>query len=210
MSATMIDSAAPLGESQIAARRKRLADLALIVFELITERHLLERSPTMARRTFEGEEAKLIEALRSCSQFTNSITCLPFDNLFVVQIRGVDGHDYIVQFPHHGPGFSLHASRVRVMKLSLAAVPMGEEGASSMTLDILDDHSERIKLGGVTTDRAFLVGMSMVIGLMDERGEDEDETLSPLVQFITPTREELRQRRENSTPPIIELDDDPY
>jgi len=198
MSATAPEPSASPGASPMAERRKRLVALAEMIFDLEVERYRGE----VLREYDDVESAGLVEALRVCSSYVDQIDCLPFDDLFVVKIKGIDGHDYIIQLPLHGPGFSLHASRVRVARLSMLAVPPGQEEGTSTILNILDDHSERINPGKVTVDRAFLIGMSMVIGLMDRQGEGEVGRLGPLVQFITPSREEFRELRERRPAPI--------
>jgi hypothetical protein len=189
----------------MAARRNRLANLALMVFDLMIERY----QSGILRKYDDVESSGLIDALRVCSHYMDQITCLPSDDLCVIEIKGIDGHSYTLQFRLHGPGFSLHAARVRVTELSLRTASPGQVSATWRRLDLLDDHSERAKLSKVTVDRAFLIGMSMVIGLMDEQGDDQDEQLRPLVQMITPSREELRRMRESSPVPVIALDDDP-
>jgi hypothetical protein len=64
MSATASESLSPLGEPMMAARRKRLAHLARMVFDLMRERY---QGGTL--RIYDGvEEAGLIDALRACSR----------------------------------------------------------------------------------------------------------------------------------------------
>lgn len=204
MIVTASESSSPLDEPQMAARRKRIARLALMVFELMGERHL---GGTI--HEFDGVEgADLIAALRVCSSHVNHISCLPFDNSFAIEIEGIDGHSYIIEFSLLRPGFSVHAARVRVTRLSIPAGPEGQEDTSSRTFDILEGYSERLKVDGVTADRAFLVGMSMVIGFIDPEGEDQDERLQPLVQMVAPRREELRRIRAKLPPTSINYDEE--
>ena len=78
------------------------------------------------------------------------------------------------------------------------------------TLNRLKEHSKQLKLGRVTTDRAFLLGMSLVIGFMDDpvQDQDEDARLAPLLAQITPTDDELREIRAKLPPSTINYDDE--
>lgn len=201
MSATAPGPISPLGEPRMAARRKRLAHLAFMVFTLMRERF---QGGTITE--FDGvESADLIDALRACSSYTNQIDCLDFDDHFVIQIQGIDSNNYIIKFTLFDPEFSLLAARVAIRKLSLIA---GLEHSSHHTMDILDDYAVRLKLGGVTADRAFLIGISHIIGFIDHGGEGEDDRLTRIAAAITPRREELRRLRSKLPPPSINYDDE--
>jgi hypothetical protein len=182
-------SSLSLEESQTTLRTKRLSRLGLMVFTLMKERSL-----GRTVKEFDGTENEgLIEALRACSVYTEQIGCLNVDDLYDFKIEGIDGYSYLIRFSLFGPGFSVHAARVRLTKLSM---PSRQENGSSMTmevLDVLEEYSRRIKLGKATTDQAFLVGMSLIIGFMDT--PDDDERLKPLIRMITPGRQELREIR---------------
>ena len=201
MSVTASESLPPLGEPQATARRKRLAHLARMVFDLMRERY-----QGGTNHEFDGiENAGLIDALRVCSSYTDQIGCLNYEDSLVIQLEGIDGHDYIIQFSLFGPEFSVHASRVRVTKLPLLVGPEGRVDSTFHTLDVLQEYSRRLKLGATTTDRAFLVGMALVIGFMDDQGDDPDEDarLAPLLAQITPTDDELSEIRAKLPPPSI-------
>ena len=67
------------------------------------------------------------------------------------------------------------------------------------------------KLGKMTTDRAFLIGMSMVISFMDdgdEGSDEEDARLAPLLALTMPTAAELREIRAKLPPSTINYDDE--
>jgi hypothetical protein len=186
-----------------------------MVFNLMAERY-----QGGTNHEYDGvEDAGLIDALRACSSYTEQIVCLNFDEVFVVQVEGIDGHNYFIQFSIMGPALSVHAARVRITKLSLLDGPEGREDgprftmyeeASHNTLNVLQDYSKRLDLGRATADRAFLIGMSMVIGFMDEQGEDQDEDarLAPLVAQVVPTSDELREIRAKLPPPSINYDEE--
>jgi hypothetical protein len=206
MSVTASESLTPLGEPQATARRKRLAHLARMVFHLMRERF-----QGGTDHEYDGiENAGLIDALRVCSSYTDQIGCLNYEDSLVIQLEGIDGHDYIIHFSLFGPGFSVHASRVRVTKLPLLVGPKGQVESTFHTLDVLQEYSRRLKLGAMTTDRAFLIGMSIVIGFMDEQGEDqgEDARLAPLVAQVMPTSDELREIRAKLPPSSINYDEE--
>jgi hypothetical protein len=77
-------------------------------------------------------------------------------------------------------------------------------------MDVLKDYSKSLNLGNVTTDRAFLVGMSLVISFMDDRDDDPDETarLAPLSALVMPTDDELREIRAKLPPSSINYDEE--
>src|SRR4051812_26441301 len=212
MSASVPESSSPHAEPQMAARRKRIAGLALIVFELMKERY-----QGGINHEYDGvESADLIAALRVCSSYTDQISCLPPDDPwdpFVIEIQGVDGHNYIIQFSLAGPGIFVHAARVRVTNLSLLAGPKDQEDSRNTTFAILQDYSERLKLGKVTADQAFLIGISLIIGFIDQEREERNEGLDSLLKLITLRREELRQIRSKlplSTTNYDEEGDQPF
>jgi hypothetical protein len=200
MSATV--SSSPLDDSQTNSRTKRLSRLAFMVFTLMKERW---QGGTITE--FDGiENAGLIEALRACSAYTGHIDCVNVDDLYDFKIEGIDGHNYIIRFSLFGPGFSVHAARVRLTKLSM---PGSQENGVTMTmevLDVLEEYSKRIKLGKATTDHAFLVGMSLIIGFMDIPGDDEQ--LKPLIRMISPSRQELREIRAKLPPSSTNYDEE--
>jgi hypothetical protein len=205
MSVTTSETLSPLGESQAAERRKRLADLALMVFELTSERYQGRKNPM-----FDGvENADLIDALRACSYYTDQIHCLVFDDSLVVQVEGIDGHSYIAKFSLFGPGISVQAGRVRVTKLPLVGRE-GQDDVTYNTIDVLEEHSKRLKFGRITTDRAFLIGMSLVISFMDDEEDDPDEDarLEPLSALVMPSDDELREIRAKLPPSTINYDEE--
>ena len=206
MSATAFEYS-PLDESQVAARIRRIARLTLIVFKLTRARRL-----GGTNNEFDDvENAELIAALNACCFYTTYASCLSniFDNPdepFYIEIHGIDGHRYIIGFSLLGPGVSIHAARVRVTTLSLLASREDKEGGgTNHTFEVQQDYSKRLKLDKVTTDRAFLIGMSLVIGFMDEQDDDPDEDarLAPLLAQITPTDDELSEIRAELPPPSI-------
>jgi hypothetical protein len=162
-----------------------------MVFEFIRERYL-----GGTNHEFDGaESADLIAALRVCGSYADHISCLPFDEFFAIEIQGVDGQTYLIQFSLTGPGISVHAARVRVTNLSMIVGHKGQADSSSTTFDILQEYSERLKLGKATADQAFLVGMSLIIRFIVQESEGRDESLDPLLKMITLRREELHQIR---------------
>ena len=205
MIATTSESFSPRDEPQMTARRRRIAHLARIVFDLMKERYL-----GGTNHEFDNDEDPgLLAALRACSLYTEQIGCLNLDEpLFNVEVEGIDGHHYIIRFSLFGPDISLHAARVGITKLSL---PTSDEISSYNTIDIIQEYSMRLKLARVTADRAFLVGMSLVIGFMDDRGGDEqedDDRLAPLLAQVMPTDDELREIRAGLPAPAIHCDED--
>ena len=211
MSATAFEYS-PLDESQVAARIRRIARLALMVFEFTHARHFGGTSHEFD----DVEDADLIAALRACCFYTKHISCISTvfdrpDEPFFIEIHGIDGHRYIIGFSLLGPGFSVHAARVRVTTLSLLAPREDTEGGgTNHTLEVQQDYSKRLKLGKVTIDRAFLVGMSLVIGFMDDKDDDpdEDDRLAPLMAQVMPTTEELREIRAKLPPSSINYDEE--
>ena len=210
MSITASETSSPLGESQAAARRKRLSHLVLMVFKLMAE----WRYQGGKNHEFDGvEDPNLIDALRVCSSYTKQIGILGFSDP-VVKVDGIDGHEYIIQFSIFGPGLSVHAARVSVTSLPLV-VGEGHVDSTFHTMDVLQDYSQRLKLGKITTDRAFLIGMSLVISFMDDEDDDPDEDarLAPLSALVMPTDDELREIRAKLPPSTISYDeegDQPY
>ncbi len=196
-------STLPLEDSQSTLRIKRLSRLAFMVFGMMKERW-----HGGTNTEFDGiESADLIAALRVCCAYTDHMDCLNVDDLYDFKIDGMDGHNYIIRFSLFGPGFSIHAARVRLTKLSMSG---GQDNSSSMTmevLDVLEEYSKRIKLDKVTTDQAFFVGMSLIIGLMDIANDDDDR-LQPLIRMITPTRQELREIRAKLPPSSTNYDEE--
>ncbi len=205
MSVISPEASAPLDEPQMASRRQRIAHLALMVFELMKERY----QGGTSHEFDQVEEADLLTALRACSWHTDEIGCFNFDELFVIQIKGIDGHDYMIQFSLLGPPFSVHAARVRIAKLSLSDREGGEHSTHN-TMNVIPEYSKRLKLNGVTTERTFLVGMALVIGLMDDQGDDPDEAarLAPLSNLLMPNEEEFREIRAKVAPPSLDYGDD--
>jgi hypothetical protein len=129
----------------------------------------------------------------------------------VVRVEGVDNLDYIIRFALYDPVFTLVAARVSVTKLAMLDELDGGQLGESMTMETLDvsqEHRERIRPGRVTADRAFLIGMAKIIGFMDRRGDEEEEGLMPLAEWITPRREELRKLRAKLPPSNINYDDE--
>jgi hypothetical protein len=205
MSATTSESLSPLGEPQASSRKKRLSRLTRIVFELMGERYHGVTNPE-----FDGvEDAALLNALRVCSLYTDLIGCSDYGDRFVVEIEGIDGHNYIIQFLIFSPEISVHASRVRVTNLPQVG-RAGRVESTYIRKDVLDEYTKRLKLGGVTTDRAFLVGMSLIIGFMDDQDDDPDEDarLEPLSALVRPTDDELREIRAKLTPSTINYDEE--
>ena len=147
--------------------------------------------------------------MRACGYYTDQIHCLVFDDSLVVQVEGIDSHSYIMKFSLLGPGISVQAGRVRVTKLPL----VGREGRVDVTyntIDVLEEHSKRLKFGRITTDRAFLIGMSLVISFMDddEDDPDEDARLEPLSALIRPTDDEWREIRAKKHSSTINYDEE--
>jgi hypothetical protein len=202
------ESSSPIGEPQAAERRKRLRHLAWMVFNLMRERF---RFLGGINHEFDGvEDAGLIDALRACSHYTQQIACSNYDELYVIQVNGIDGHVYIIQFLLFAPGISVHAARVRVTSLPLVGQD-GQVDSTYNTMDVLQEYSKRLKLGKVTIDRAFLIGMSLVISFMDDQDDDPDEDarLAPLTALVMPTEEELREIWAKKLPPsTINYDDE--
>jgi len=207
MNATTLEFSSPLGEPRAAARRMRLFQLQKMVWELMFERF---RGVTF-REYGESEDAGLIEALRACSLYIEQIEFIGWLEPLVFRIDGIDGNEYIVGFELTDPGFRLNAARVDSASLTLPAEGSVREHASHTDLRGKAGFVEVNRLGDVTIDRAFLVGMSMVIGLMDQPDDDQGDRLLPLVKMITPTREELEVLAARSPAPTVALDDDdPY
>ncbi len=195
----------PIGESQVAERRERLIHLARMVFDLTAERYF-----NITRHEYDGvENTGLINALRVCSFYTDQIECRDFSDSLVVRIKGIDGHYYVIQFSLFRPGFSVKASRVRDRTLPLVG-PDGQVEATYITANVLEEHSKLLKLGKVTADLAFLVGMSLVISFMDDQDDDPDEEarLAPLLALVMPTDDELRELRGKLPPSTINYDDE--
>ena len=206
MSIAASESRPPLGESQTAGRGERLAHLAWMVFTFITERHL-----GVTNQDFDGaEDPGLIAALRVCGFYAEKIGCLDYGDTLVVQVDGIDGHPYIIRFSLFDADFSVHVARVKVTSSPV----VGPEGLVDDTynrMNILDGHSKRLKLGKLSTDRAFLIGMSMVISFMDDQDDDPDEDarLAPLSAMVRPTDAELREIWAKKLPPsTINYDDE--
>jgi hypothetical protein len=206
MSITASESSSPTGESQANERKERLVHLAWMVFNLMAERHLGETN-----HEFDGvEDASLIAALRVCGYYSDQIGCSDFGDTLVVQVKGIDGHEYIVQFTLLEPRISIHVARVQVTKLPM----VGREGQAESTynrMNVLQEHSKRLKFGKLTTDRVFLIGMSLVISFMDDEDDDPDEDarLAPLTVLVRPTDEELREIWAKKLPPsTINYDDE--
>jgi hypothetical protein len=194
----------PTGESEVAERRQRLDRLAWMVFEFITERRDGETN-----HEFDGiEDAGLIAALRVCGFYTEQIGVLDFGDSLVVQVDGIDGHSYISQFSLLGAGISVHSARVRVTKSPLE----GRMDRTYNRMQILGEHSMRLKYSKLTTDRVFLIGMSLVISFMedeDDGSDEEDARLAPLSALVMPTAEELREIWAKKLPPsTINYDDE--
>ena len=204
MIATASEFAFPLDEPQIVARRKRIAHLAGIVFELMKER---DQGGT--NHEFDNDEDPgLIAALRACSLYTNQIGSLNFnETLFAVEIEGVDGQPYLIRFSIAGPGIIVYGARVG---LAESEPNVSEVRITHTNFDVMPGYSTRLKLGGTSTDQAFLVGMSLVIGFMDDRGDDEedDARLAPLLARVMPTNEELRQIRAELPDSFINYDEE--
>jgi hypothetical protein len=178
-----------------------------MVFDLMGERVRYAGGKNIG---FDGvEDAALIDALRACSSSIDQIGCLDFGDPLVLQVDATDGHSYIVQFSLIEPGFSVRASRVRITTLPLVGHG-GEVDSTYHTLDILDDFSQQLTLDNVSTDRAFLIGMSLAIGLMDDQADDsnEDGRLVPLVALVMPNDDELREIRTKLPPSSINYDDE--
>jgi hypothetical protein len=206
MSITTPKPSVPLGELQSAERGERLEHLARMVFELMAGR--LQGGTS---HEFDGsEDAALIAALRACSFYITQIGCLDFGDSLVVRIEGIDGHDYILRFSPLEPRFPVHVARVLVAKSPI----VGRDGRVDRTyqrMNVLEEHSKRLKLGKLSTDQAFLVGMSLVIAFMDDQGDDPDEDarLAPLTNLVMPTEEELREIWARKLPPsTINYDDE--
>jgi len=207
MNARAPDAIPPPSEHRAAARRKRLFQLQRIVWELMFERF---RKVTL-RDYDDSENADLIAALRACSLYIEQIEFIGWLEPLVFHINGVDGHEYIINFELMESGFRLFSARGESNFLTLDTEKWGHENFKQTTFREKAGFVEEVTLGDVTVDRAFLVGMSMVIGLMDPRGDDEDDRLMPLVKQITPTTEELDAIASKAPSPTVVLDDDdPY
>ena len=207
MSMPAFESPFPPGELREAERRVRLYNLAFIVFRLAAERSL-----GVINHEFDGvEDADLIDALRACSLYVERIGCLDFDDFFV-ELEGVDGHKYLFQFSFSESGVTIGASRVSISTstLGISDGPGSWLERTGNRVKPLDGYTLRLDLGRVTTDRAFLVGMALVIGFMDETGDDPDEDarLAPLVALVMPTSEEWREIRARRTPSAINSDEE--
>ncbi len=206
MSMPAFESPSPTGELQAAERRMRLADLALIVFTLAAERSL-----GVINQEFDGvEDAALIDALRACSSYIERIGCLEIGDAFFIELEGVDGHQYFFQVSFSDSGVTVGVSRVSIRTLKTIVGPESRVEETFNSVRSLDDCHSRLNLGRVTTDRAFLVGMALVIGFMDETGDDPDEDarLAPLVALVMPTSEEWREIRARRTPSAINYDEE--
>jgi len=207
MNATALEFFPPLGEPRAAARRKRLFQLQRMVWELMFERS----RGVIPRESDDSEDAGLIEALRVCSLHIEQIEFIGWLEPLVFRIDGIDGNEYIVGFELTDPGFRLNAARVESASLILPAEESAREHDAQTILRGKAGFVEVVRLGNVTTDRAFLVGMSLVIGLMDQPDDDQGDRLLPLVKRITPTRDELEVLAARSPAPTVALDDDdPY
>jgi hypothetical protein len=190
MSTIASESTSPLSESQAAVQRKRLSHLVSMVFKLMTE----WRYQGGKNHEFDDvEDPNLIDALRVCSSYTKLVGFLDFSDP-AVKVDGVDGHEYIIEFSIFGPSISIHAARVRVTSLPLV-VGEGHVDRIDHTMDVLQEHSRRLKLGQITTDRAFLIGMSLVISFMDDEDDDQDKDarLAPLLAQAMPTDVEAQE-----------------
>jgi hypothetical protein len=207
MSTATSEALNPIGESQAAERRERLDHLAFMVFNFITERH-----GGGTDQEFEDvEDAGLIAALRVCAYYTEQIGCLDFGDAVVVQVKGIDGHEYIIQFSLLESRHSIHVARVQVTKRPM----VGREGQAESTynrMNVLHEPSMRLKLSKLTTDRAFLIGMSLFISFIDdgdEGSDEEDVRLAPLLALTMPTPDEWREIRAKKLPPsTINYDDE--
>ena len=192
----------PSSEPRSAARRKRLYHLQRMVWDLSFER--FQGGILHKYDGIEGED--LIEATRACSLYVDQIELLIGQlEPLVFRIDGADGHNYIVEFGLGGLGYGLEAARVEASGVTLDAP---DERSTATTLRKIPGHVDVARIGDVAVDRAFLIGMSMVIGLMESTGGDEDERLEPLLRMIAPTRDELRKVRERTPAPVVALDDE--
>jgi hypothetical protein len=207
MSITAAESPHPLGESQTNERKERLVHLTWIIFNLMAERHLGEMN-----HEFDGvEDASLIDALRVCAYYSNQIGCSDFGDTLVVHVKGIDGHEYIIQFSLLEPRHSILVARVHITKLPMAGREDQVE-SSYNRMNVLQQRSKRLKFSGLTTDRVFLIGMSLVISFMDDEddgSDEEDARLAPLSALVRPTDEELREIWAKKLPPsTINYDDE--
>lgn len=189
MSTTAPNLSQPSGEARAAARRMRLFQLQRIVWELMFERY---RGVDLREYFHHNESDALIAALRACSLHVDQIEFIGWIDPLVFRVDGTDGHEYIVGFDLGGPDLRLNAARVDSSRLTLPGEGIFDEHNSTTSLRGLPGFVEVAQLGDVTVDRAFLVGMSLVIGLMDLPDDDHDRRLMPLSQAITPGIDRLR------------------
>ena len=197
----------PVGESWAEARRQRLFQLQRIVWEL-----MFERFHGIIQQDHDGTEvADLIEALRVCSLYINQIECIGRFAPLIFRIEGTDSNEYLLGFDFAESSWRLNAARVQSNSLILGGAKWNQDNLKPTVYREQPGFVETISLKTATVDRAFLVGMSLVIELMAPQGHDEDERLMPLVKKITPTSAELTTISANRQTPIILLDDDdPY
>jgi hypothetical protein len=205
MSITTVESPHSPGESRANERSERLVHLAWMVFKLRAEQHIGDTN-----HEFDGvEDASLIDALKVCAYYSDQIGCADFGDTLVVQVKGIDGHEYIVRFSLLEPRISIHVARVQITKSPM----VGQQGQAESTynrMNVLPEFSKRLKLGRVTIDLAFLIGMSLVIGYMDDQHDDPDEyaRLAPLSALVMPTADELREIRAKLSPSTINYDEE--
>lgn len=206
MTAPALQTFSSPAEGRAAARRKRLFDLQRIVWEM-----MIERFHHVQVWNSESEDSSLIAALRAGSSYVDQIEWIGWLEPLGFRIDGVDKNEYLIMFESRGEGFRVYAARVEATSIHLPGSVRFEDHLVHRTFREQDGFVEEVVLGDVGVDRAFLVGLSMVIGLMEDCGEDEDNRLLPLIKLVSPSTAELDAIASgNPTPNVILDEDDPY
>lgn len=204
MNARSLETITAPDELRAIARRKRLFHLQRIVWEMMFER---DRNVTVQDHD-DSEPAGLIAALRVCGHFVEQIEAIGRVEPLIFRIEGIDKKEYLVGFELMADGYRLFAERVETSTLAMTPEGWAWEVHQQTTLHGQAGYYEEMTLGPMSVDRAFLVGMSMVIGLMDDQADGDGDLLQPLIQQITPTTVELEAIEARAPTSTILLDDD--
>lgn len=194
-------------QQPIAALRRRIFQLHRLVWEFTWEKMRTAALPELAERVG-FEPVGPLDALRVCGHFLRQIEPMGIFDPILFRLDGVDGKQYLLGFDPRNDGLRVFASRGRTQTLSLVDERPGGQGDDNWIFHEESGSFEEVVLPAASADRAFLVGMSLVIGLMEPLDADDDEQLLPLLQAIAPSSSELAAIAAAHPSPDVQLDDD--